>query len=220
MPDILYTLPNEIHVVGEYSPSKSIPYTRVRILEHHLFDAVVRSGCQQIRKNRVVMTSILGRKLLISEFVHHKNEIKKDDSPGNLELISPADHNKHHKIGTYQSQESKNKISVSMKIAFKEGRHPPLPATNWIGRNHKITTKEKISVSRKKGIANGSIKKPMPPIMLGEDSGVSKLTDNNVIEIRRRAFNGEKRMVLAKEFGVVIQSIYNIINQTTWRHLL
>jgi len=220
MTDILYTLPGDIHVIGEYSPSKSNPYTRVRILEHHLFDAVVKLGCQQIKKSRVVMTSILGRKLLITELVHHKNENREDDSPDNLEIISADCHNKHHKIGTKHSDKSKTKISIGMKQAFKEGRHPPLPTTNWIGRNHTRATKIKISNSHKKGISSGEIKKPIPPIMHGEDSGVSKLTDDNVIEIRLRASNGEKRKFLAEEFGVVIQSIYNIINKTTWRHIL
>jgi len=122
MSSILYTLPNDIHVVGEYSPSKSNPYARVRILKHHLFDAVVKLGCQQVRKNRVVMISVLGRKLLISELVHHKNDNREDDLPDNLELISPADHNKHHKIGTKKSDESKAKTSESVKGAYLDGR--------------------------------------------------------------------------------------------------
>lgn len=61
--------------------------------------------------HRVAMEKKLGRKLRRDEQVHHKNGKPNDNSPGNLELVSKAEHNgtdpKHHLGG--RPKGSKNK---------------------------------------------------------------------------------------------------------------
>lgn len=53
-------------------------------------------------EHRVIMESMLGRKLLPDEVVHHKNELKYDNRPENLQLISNSEHTKlHHKDTEY-----------------------------------------------------------------------------------------------------------------------
>jgi hypothetical protein len=42
------------------------------------------------------MESILGRRLRSDEIVHHKDENKKNNEPGNLELMTRAEHARHH----------------------------------------------------------------------------------------------------------------------------
>lgn len=119
----IYTLPHGIEVVGEYAPSKRVPYWRVRIRPHPFFSAPVISSGMYVRRSRVVMASHLGRGLSPKEHVHHKSEDRNDDSLENLELLGSVEHNAHHKTGSKHSQESKERISKGLKLAHAEGRH-------------------------------------------------------------------------------------------------
>jgi len=47
-------------------------------------------------EHRRVMEEKLGRKLLSSEIVHHKDENKRNNHPDNLELMTRAEHIRHH----------------------------------------------------------------------------------------------------------------------------
>jgi hypothetical protein len=49
---------------------------------------VVKHGSKTELEHRLVMEETLGRKLLPGEEVHHKNTIKTDNDPSNLELWS------------------------------------------------------------------------------------------------------------------------------------
>lgn len=207
-----------IVVLGEYEIGKRNPYKRLRILAHPLFDAKIVGGTMTVRKNRVVMTSLLGRKLLLEEHVHHKNEDRSDDSPRNLELISAADHNAHHKLGAVHTEEAKQKISAGLSEAYRCGRKK-LSAPDWTGKKHSEITKQKISDSKKDAIANGLIEKPKPPIHIGAENNKAVLTDELVIEIRRRAAKGESKKTLANEYRVAIQTIYNVVNRSNWKHI-
>ena len=119
----LYTLPHGIEVIGEYPPGPGNPYARVRIRPHRFFPdvRVVCNGCD-IRKNRVVLASKLGRALAPNEIAHHANEDKTDDNPENLEVATSAEHNTHHKTGTSHAPESREKISRTLIACYAENR--------------------------------------------------------------------------------------------------
>ena len=50
-----------------------------------------------VLQHRLVMERKLGRRLAPKELVHHINEVKHDNRPGNLELHDRSTHMKHHK---------------------------------------------------------------------------------------------------------------------------
>lgn len=47
----------------------------------------------------------------------------------------------------------------------------------------------------------------------------TKLTKENVVEIRRRRISGERMAVLADEFNVATHTIWTISNRRTWKHV-
>jgi hypothetical protein len=137
----VYVLPHGIEVVGEYPPRGQNRYWRVRVRPHPFFSAPNVSGGLYIRRSRVVMASVIGRALLPSEHVHHKNENVDDDSPENLELITAQRHNAHHKKGSAHTEKAKRKIQKSLKLAYEEGRHrrPQILARDEKGRIKQAT---------------------------------------------------------------------------------
>lgn len=60
---------------------------------------------------------------------------------------------------------------------------------------------------------------PHPPTHYGEDAGSSKLTAEQVIEIRQRHVKGETNVSIAKDFLVHHGTIARVVNNLTWRQL-
>lgn len=58
-----------------------------------------------------------------------------------------------------------------------------------------------------------------PPDNRGSKNGMSKLTEADVVIIRKRVAKGEKQIVVAKDYGIASGVISNIVNRKWWKHV-
>lgn len=118
----LYVLPHGIEVVGEYAPSGKNLYWRVRIRPHRFFPGVkvISDGCH-VRRSRVLLAAKLGRALTPQEHAHHGDEDRDNDTAANIELLTAAEHNRRHKVGSRHTAVSRAQISDTLKRMHAAG---------------------------------------------------------------------------------------------------
>lgn len=63
------------------------------------------------------------------------------------------------------------------------------------------------------------VRKGRKKIVKGEEAGSSKLTDQDVFDIRAAFATGEGAITLAKKYGLNRQTIYDITSRKTWKHV-
>ena len=106
-------------------------------------------GGKQIRIHRFVMQKHLGRELLSSELVHHKDGNKHNNDITNLEIVSRARHALLHKdsLKTAQKHNTKHNVDlVELKNLYEQENLSasliskilkiPKPTINWLIRKH------------------------------------------------------------------------------------
>lgn len=119
-----------INNIGKRSPN----YQGGRLV-HHGYVYILAKGHPNgdrdgyVLKHRLVMEEIMGRPLLKTKIVHHKNSIRGDNRAENLQLIdSQSAHMKEHGFG---------------RIDYTKVKHP------WLGRHHSEEQKKRWSKMRK-----------------------------------------------------------------------
>ncbi|PGO60728.1 GIY-YIG nuclease family protein [Priestia megaterium] len=96
---------------------------------------------------------------------------------------------------------------ISLHNSIKEGYNATIGGEGMAGFLHSEETKAKVSASRK-------------GLTAGENHPSSKLTKNDVVEIKKRLINGESQRSIAKTFNVARSTIVFIQNGTTWSDVI
>lgn len=71
-----------------------------------------KNNGKYIYEHRLVMSNMLGRPLRPDEVVHHKNGVRSDNRPENLELHLNGEHVSSH----YQGRTSEEKASITKRL--------------------------------------------------------------------------------------------------------
>jgi hypothetical protein len=53
----------------------------------------------------------------------------------------------------------------------------------------------------------------------GERTGAAKLTNEKVLAIRKAFNEGQAAVKIARDYGICFQSVYYIVNRTTWKYI-
>lgn len=75
-----------------------------------------------VNRSRAILASKLGRPLSPSDHAHHDDEVRDNDTAKNITLMSAAEHNRHHKIGSVHTDDTKRRISASVLKAIDAGK--------------------------------------------------------------------------------------------------
>lgn len=78
--------------------SQHVNWKGGRIVQKNGYIRIWIGKGKYVQEHRYVMEQFLGRKLERSEHVHHKNGNTSDNRIENLELMSPAEHSRHHRL--------------------------------------------------------------------------------------------------------------------------
>lgn len=98
-----------------------------------------------VYRYRLVMEKKLGRYLLPTEIVHHKNEDVSDDSPDNLEVKTQSLHIKDHRTKMVRSNiEKHSRVKTADLQAIRERR---------------INGEQLVTIAKDYGVAAGTIAK-------------------------------------------------------------
>ena len=93
------------------------------LIKKHDYPGADKNG--YILEHRYIMQEHLGRLLKEDEIIHHKNENPLDNRIENLQIMTNAEHTRHHSTGRKQSKETRIKQSLSAKKRFSNKQNHP-----------------------------------------------------------------------------------------------
>jgi len=108
----------------------------------------------------------------------------------------------------------KHKENISKNHADVSGNKNPM-----FGKTHTDSVKEILRVKNLNKKLSKKTKRKMSEKRRGELNNKSKLTQKDVVSIRKEYSNGKTQLELSKIYSVNKPCIWKIINRLTWRHI-
>ena len=130
-------------------------------------------------------------------------------------------------LGIVHSEEAREKMGAPNKGKTISEWHKKRISEFWKGKPTPEETKKKMSQAQKGDkssrygikISEETKQKMINSAKIGEDNKTSKLTELDILEIRRLHNEGYASRKLAKMFNVVKSNILFIIHRKTWKHI-
>lgn len=167
-------------------------------------------------EQRVIVEQHLGRALRDDEIVHHKNHDKLDNRIENLQVMSHSEHAKIHGRKFHAPYKPPRKFIDAQirEIRRRYARGGISQAA--LGKDYGACQQEIADIVNLRRYTHVPGSK-LPPV---HRRNVSKLTPDQIIAIRKRyAEGGIFQRQLAEKYGVIQQTIHQIVSGKHWRHI-
>lgn len=157
--------------------------------------------------------------------VHHRNNDPKDNRIENLQVLSYGEHAKKHVEDRPRGEtHGCAKLTDALVLELLRLRYETGVSQYKLARVFGISQVMAGEIIRRDSW--GHLEVPTPKFLRkprrgskGSKNGSAKLTESDVIEVRRRKKNGKSTTLLAKEYGLAFQSMWRIVTRRTWKHV-